>query len=343
MIEKLLIFNDLVEKKFNKKHIVVINPKLKDINPNLPIVIDTSSWEISKYFYNYINKLQLQNISKENKILNLYEEISKKYIYDDNVLSYIKKIQNGIYILPEWYGKTIDQTWKDNRSLHNRRVCYEIAREFAASLSMLLNDNNDNIVCIMWNKEKVHYYIGLITKKYCITLDMDDYINIKDLTRVKTNLTLEGIKIIEENDSNLFSKALESRNNKKEKSSALLIDKIMKEKNIIPQNILDYLNKTLYILKEYYNLDSQGLFEYMKELVSLKLKSKPIKIWKKIIINNNTNYIRCLLFKISNNYYIIDVETSEIRRFKIIEFFTKNTNYYIYNLLTEEKEKYNGK
>lgn len=217
MIEKLLIFNDLVEKKFNKKHIVVINPKLKDINPNLPIVIDTSSWEISKYFYNYINKLQLQNISKENKILNLYEEISKKYIYDDNVLSYIKKIQNGIYILPEWYGKTIDQTWKDNRSLHNRRVCYEIAREFAASLSMLLNDNNDNIVCIMWNKEKVHYYIGLITKKYCITLDMDDYINIKDLTRVKTNLTLEGIKIIEENDSNLFSKALESRNNKKRK------------------------------------------------------------------------------------------------------------------------------
>lgn len=55
-------------------------------------------------------------------------------------------------------------------------------------------------------------------------------------------------------------------------------------------------------------LDSQGVFEYMKELIGCSLGGKAReKIWKKIPGNEtDTRYIRCLLVNKDGETYLID-------------------------------------
>ena len=67
-------------------------------------------------------------------------------------------------------------------------------------------------VCIFWNKNLTHYFVGLTCGDYTITLDPDDFFNIKDLTRLKTGLTAQGICILEDKNS-VFKNELEEFNN----------------------------------------------------------------------------------------------------------------------------------
>ena len=78
-------------------------------------------------------------------------------------------------------------------------------------MTELLKDNNDYNICIFWNKNLTHYFVGLTCNDYSLVLDLDDFFNIKDLTRIKADLTAEGIVILEDYE-NKFKNALDKFN-----------------------------------------------------------------------------------------------------------------------------------
>ena len=86
-----------------------------------------------------------------------------------------------------------------------------------------------------------------------------------------------------------------------------------------------------------YKIDSQGIYEYMKEIVDTRLGSKDReKIWKKIEgeTNESTRYIRCLVLNIENQKYLIDVEQGILRPFDEKEFEEKKTHFLPYKELS---------
>ena len=179
---------------------------------NLNIKCDKADWNIPKEVQPFVDELSKNDkLSNEEKILAIYEELSKIYTYDDNVLSYIKRVDDDKFALPDWYGRDINEVWEANREEHNRRVCYEVSRYLAKSLTEIFKNNDDYDVCILWDKDLTHYFVGLTCSEYSLTLDLDDFNNIKDLTRLKTNLTAEGIKILED-DNNKFKNSLDNFN-----------------------------------------------------------------------------------------------------------------------------------
>ena len=210
-IEKIKKLNDLVSLYFRKKHIIVLNPEAKNNNIETledDIIYDNAKWKITDEFNEYINKLLKDDeLSTEDKILVIFEKICKDYVYDDNLISYIKKIDDDKFSVPDWYGRDVDDEWEKNREGHNRRVCYELSRYLAKALTELLKNNDDFNICIHWNKDLTHYFVGLTCSEYTITLDLDDFSNIKDLTRIKTGLTANGITILEDTQ-NKFKNAL---------------------------------------------------------------------------------------------------------------------------------------
>ena len=50
----------------------------------------------------------------------MFDFICKNYTYDDNLISYIRKIDDDTFTLPDWYGRDIDEEWEKNREGHNR-------------------------------------------------------------------------------------------------------------------------------------------------------------------------------------------------------------------------------
>ena len=41
------------------------------------------------------------------------KKICKDYVYDDNLISYIKKkIDEDVFSIPDWYGRDVDQEWE---------------------------------------------------------------------------------------------------------------------------------------------------------------------------------------------------------------------------------------
>lgn len=74
---------------------------------------------------------------------------------------------------------------------HNRRICYEFSRFYAKAINELL-EGNDSLEAFMFgDKENLHYVVGLTGEEYSVILDLDDFNNIKDLTRVKLGLKLK--------------------------------------------------------------------------------------------------------------------------------------------------------
>lgn len=296
----------------------------------------------------YVKKI-LSNfhMSDETRIISLYEELSKKYVYDDNLISYIQKVRDGLYTVPDWYGRQIDEVWENNRKNHNRRVCFELAREFAAGLNEIFKDNDDYNICILWDIEQTHYYVGLTCSEYSLTLDMDDFSGIKDLTRLKAGLTLEGIKIMPGTDKNaVFKSELQKYNERREKSGYNLI----KNERFISDNIdeseqIGFLRKAMEFMTEDLKLDSQGVFEYMKELIGCSLGGKAReKIWKKIPGNEtDTRYIRCLLVNKDGETYLIDGDSKEVRLFDREEFEKEDRIYLPFDELERDRKPYSGK
>jgi hypothetical protein len=362
-LSKLVSLNSL------KKPKIVLNPeeeyimKAKKNNENLDhlnvdIMTDTAKWKISPEIQSFVEELAKDNsLSNEEKILFVFEKLSKDYLYDDNILSYIKKGEEK-YELPAWYGRNVDQEWEKNRESHNRRVCYEISRCLAKALTELFKDNNNINTCILWDTDVTHYYVGLTCNDYTLTLDLDNFDKIKDITRIKTGLTAEGIDILEDND-NKFKKALDHFNKGKEKYAVKKIEDEIKEKgkNDISEQLsgdeeneedddIQFLKKAMEILCEDYNIDSQGLFEYMKEIIDINIgPEKREKIWKKIKLEktSETRYMRNLIVNKDNKKYLIDVDERIIRPFSEKEFEKDNSEFERYkNVSRDWDEHYSG-
>lgn len=358
-VEKLKRLNDLVSLAVRKKNIIVLNPAERENEKKIgsDIIYDKADWKITEEFSTYVKELSEDDtLSIEDKILSIYEKICKDYVYDDNLISYIKKVDDDVFSLPDWYGRDIDEEWESNRESHKRRVCYELSRYSAKALTELLKDNDDYNVCIHWNKDLTHYFVGLSCSEYSVILDPDDFFNIKDLTRLKAGLNTQGIKILEDPE-NKFKNALDKFN---EGKSEYAINKIKDEiendnsiqnssenEKINENEDIIFLNNVIKILSEKYKLDSQGIYEYLKEIVDIKLGSESReKIWKRIDGDDkeSTRYIRCLLIKTDEQESLIDVDERKIRPFDREEFKMKKTKFIPYNELSRGGyDYYNGR
>ena len=350
-ISELLKLKELASLSSKRKPKIILNPKEKQNNEeNLDedIIYDKAEWKISKEQQEFTKKLSTNNLlNNEEKILYIFDRMCKQYTYDDNILSYMQKIDTDTFALPDWYGRDIDLDWERNREKHNRRVCYEVSRYLAESLRELFKNDESYNICILWDKELTHYFVGLTCREYSITLDIDDFNNIKDLTRIKTGLTLEGINILDD-DKGKFKYAL---NNYNEGRSKHAIKKIKSEINNLtidneeknednnqsedPDDII-FLKYAIQILNEKYNIDSQGLYEYMKEIVDIKLGPESRKkVWKRLDgkVDEDTRYIRCLILNVDDKEYIIDVDKKLLRLFDENELTEKNSVFIPYKEL----------
>ncbi len=359
-MDKLIKLSDLASLSFRRKHTIVLNPEGEDKkteNLSADIIYDKAEWKIPGEIRTFVDELsQNSQLSQEEKILSIYKELCKKYVYDDNLISYIQKIDDDSYTLPDWYGRDVDQEWKKNREQHNRRVCYEVSRYLAKSLIELFKDNEDLNVSILWDKGLTHYFVGLTCSEYSITLDIDDFNDIKDLTRLKTGLTAEGIVILEDKNGK-FRSALDKFNEGRSKDAIRKMENETNDtafanpdsesQNLGASDDIIFLRNTIEILRDKYNIDSQGLYEYMKEIVDIKLGPKARKkVWKQIKGKNSeeTRYIRCLILDIDGQKYIIDVDSALLRPFDKDELEREDRNFIPYKeLLSEELVSYRSR
>ena len=269
------------------------------------IEYDQVKWELDESLQKLVNTLlEEDTIDFEEKVLRIYKYIRLNYVYDDNVLYFFKKDSrdpNNIkYIAVDWYGRIIDKKWKENRKNHNRRVCYEFARFYAKAINEMLIGNDNCEAFMLGDKENLHYVVGLTGNEYSIILDPDDFNNIKDLTRLKLGLTINGIKILRDN-SGKFQKAVDKFNQDK-KNELPEVEKT--RENLKDGNFIEYFKSVVEILKSY-NIDSQGFYEYMKSIVEQE-EIETEKVWKKINGDNEKRYARCSIFNLDSKTYLLD-------------------------------------
>ena len=269
------------------------------------IEYDQVKWEIDEPIKTLLEKLLKNNkLSFEEKILEIYKFICLNYIYDDNVLYFFRTdmsdINNIKYIAVDWYGRIIDEKWKENRKKHNRRVCYEFARFYAKAINQLLNENDDIEAFMVGLKDNTHYVVGLTGKEYSIVLDVDDFNSIKDLTRLKMGLTIKGIKILRDN-SGKFQKAIDKFN--KDRLNELTEVEEAKQ-NLKDKDIIEYFNQIIDILISY-DIDSEGFCEYMRVIIENE-EIEIEKIWKEVKGDNEKRYTRCLMFNFNSKTYLLD-------------------------------------
>lgn len=357
-IEKIKELNELVELFLKRKHVIILNPEEKDNKEQSElddsIEYDKADWKITDELNAYVYKMANNNqLSIEDKILGIFKKVCTDYVYDDNLISYIQKIDEDSFSLPDWYGRDIDSEWEKKRSAHNRRVCFELSRYLAKALTELSEQTTNYDVCIHWNKELIHYFVGLISDDYTIIIDPDDFFEIKDLTRLKTDLTINGIKILKDKYG-AFESALEKFNNGRSEFAYTKIQEDIAERdrsNEITEaesskskdnkteedEEISFFSKAMEILSEKYDLDSQGIYEYMKEIADIKFDgSQREKVWKKIEgeTNESTRYIRCLILHIKDQNILLDVDEKIVRQFDENEFDLKRANFIPYTELT---------
>ncbi len=269
------------------------------------IEYDQVKWELDEPIQSLVNKLLKDNILNfEEKILKVYEFICLNYIYDVNVLYFFKRdtsdLNNTKYIAVDWYGRIIDEKWKENRKKHNRRVCYEFARLYAKAINELLRDNHNLEAVMVGDKDNLHYVVGLTGNDYSVILDLDNFNKLKDLTRLKLGLTINGITILRD-DFGKFQKALDNFN--KDRLDELAEVKEIEEK-FKGKDDIKYFKSVIDILKKY-NIDSQGFFEYMRAKIEQE-KIKIEKIWKEVKGSSERRYLRCLIFSFNYKTYLLD-------------------------------------
>lgn len=269
------------------------------------IEYDQVKWELDEPIKNLVETLLKENtLNFEDKVLSIYKYICLNYIYDDNVLYFFKRdlsdINNIKYIAVDWYGRIIDEKWKENRKKHNRRICYEFARLYAKAINELLRENDKLEAFMVGDKENLHYVVGLTGDEYSVILDLDDFNNIKDLTRLKLGLTIKGIKILRD-DSGKFQKAIDKFN--KDRLNELTEVEEVKEK-LKGKDTIKYFNSIIDILNGY-NIDSQGFLEYMRSIIENE-EIEIEKIWKEVKGDSEKRYARCLIFNFDSKTYLLD-------------------------------------
>ena len=355
--------NGLVDMELHRKHIVVLDPKdekSSDISPKDNMIYDVGSWDLPEKLNTFVDSMSNNNrMSPEDKTLSIYEKICLEYVYDDNLISYIQKRNDNSFYVPDEYGRKVDENWEHNREKHNRRICYEVSRYLAKSLSILFEDREDVNICIFWDKGLTHYFVGLSNKEYSVVLDLDDFTYIKDLTRIKTELTADGIRILEDRHG-IFKSAVDKFNEGREKHATVAIEKELEKREkaeeqpeIIYSNDeqeneeMIFIQNAIEVLKEKYEIDSQGMFEYMKEIVDTIMGAQyRKKVWKVIPGEDKqeTRHIRCLIITLKNQKYIIDVDNQILRPFSADEFDKEEPEFLRYPDGTRDwGEPYNGK
>lgn len=269
------------------------------------IEYDQVKWELDEAMEMLVKTLSKDDsLSFEEKILNIYKYICLNYIYDVNVLYFFKRdssdLNNVKYIAVDWYGRIIDEKWKENRKKHNRRICYEFARFYAKAINELTSPNDNIEAFMVGDKENLHYVVGLTGDEYSIILDLDDFNNLKDLTRLKLGLTIKGIRILRD-DSGKFQRAIDKFN--KDKLNELAeVEKA--KKGLRGKDTIKYFNSIIEILNGY-NIDSQGFFEYMRSIIENE-EIEIEKLWKEVKGEGEKRYERCLIFNFNSKTYLLD-------------------------------------
>ena len=331
--EYIIEFYNEVKNSLEGEYKIILEPGRK-INEEW-IEYDKVKWEIEDSMKDLVQKLVKENkLTLEQKILKLYEFICLNYIYDVNVLYFFKKdlsYPNNIkYIAVDWYGRIVGSQWIENRKKHNRRICYEFARFYAKAINELITPNDKVEAFMLGDRENLHYVVGLSGEEYSAILDLDDFNNLKDLTRLKLGLSIKGIRILRDNFGK-FKKALDDFNNNRLEE----LPEILEAKNTLEgKDNIGYFNKVLEILN-FYNLDSQGFFEYMRAII----ESEGIeieKIWKEVKNVEEKRYVRCLIFNFNSKDYLLDSLDKTLKVIdkekldKKIFVFKPEENYYSY-------------
>ena len=268
------------------------------------IEYDQVKWELEDSIQDLVDKLvKDKSMELEDKILSIYNHICLNYVYDGNVLYFFRRdasdINNIKYIAVDWYGRIVDEKWIENRKKHNRRICYEFSRFFAKAINEVLEPQDKLEAFMIGDKENLHYSVGLTGEEYSLILDLDDFNKLKDLTRLKLGLTLEGIKTLRDN-SDKFQKFIDKFNENKLKELTE-VEELQKLKG---KDNIKYFEEILKILNVH-NIDPQGIFEYMR----IKIENEKIeieKIWKEVKGEVEKRYARCLIFKFDVNTYLLD-------------------------------------
>jgi hypothetical protein len=302
------------------------------------IEYDQVKWEMDKQIKDLVDKLlKDKTLNFEKKLLKVYEFICLNYVYDVNVLYFFKKDmsdpENIKYIAVDWYGRIIDERWKENRKKHNRRVCYEFARFYAKAINELLEENSEYEAFMLGDKTNLHYVVGLTGKDYSAILDLDNFNSLKDLARLKLGLTIKGINILRDETGRL-QKAIKEFN--KDKLEELVeVEKVKKE--LKDKDIEKYLSSVVNILNDY-NIDPQGFFEYMRIIIedeNIEIE----KIWKEIKNVPEKRYVRCLIFNIGSKTFLLDSDT---RTIKNIEKDKLDKNLFVFNPEENDYNYYGG-
>lgn len=286
-----------VEEQLDEEYKVVLEPST-NIKEDY-VELDCINWELEDTMVELVDSLKNNNkLTLEEKVLEVYKFICLNYIYDDNVLFFFKKRKddegNTYYIAVDWYGRIIDKNWIEKRKTHNRRICYEFSRFFAKAINILIGNRDDIESFIIGLKDNTHYVTVISGEDYSAILDLDDFNKIKDLTRLKTGLTLDGIRILRD-DKNILRNAIDKFNESRKQT---LIEKgNLKEK-------IEYFNKAINTIKEY-NLDSQGFNEIMKKIIEDE-KIDTDRLWKLEAESPEKRYVRCIGFEYESKKYIVD-------------------------------------
>lgn len=339
-LTRLSKLSNLVTNDLKRKPTIMLQP---DVNPfnmtgtadNINVNLDAEDWNIPESLEQFVKELALQDSSMEEKILVLYEKLCEDYTYDDNVLSYIKKNDDETFFLPDQYGRVTTDEWKEKRKEHNRRNCFEISRILAKLICRLIKytkTNKQYDVCILWDEAVTHYLVGFASNEYYLALDLDDFTQIKDLTRIKMGLTAEGIKVLEDTN-NKFTNALAKFNEGRAKIAKDFISEKVAEQvetnsttgtstRATSETIMEESDDALFIklaiqvLKEksqngeIKDIGPAGIFEFMKEIIDTKIGARARKkIWTEVQTAPGTGkpYTRCLIVKIDDIDYVIDV------------------------------------
>lgn len=271
------------------------------------IEYDKVKWTMDESIEILVNSLKKDDtLTFEEKILKVYEHICLNYIYDANVLFFFRKDtsdpNNVKHIACDWYGRIVGEDWIKNRRTHNRRICYEFSRFYAKAINELLDGNDKLEACMVGDKENLHYVVGLTGEDYSAILDQDDFNSIKDLTRAKLGLSIKGVKILRD-ESGKLQKAVDKYNENKPTELAEFVNtKASYKKQEI--SMIQYFEKVLEILKSY-DIDSQGIFEYMRYIVEEEGFDVE-KIWREVNAIPEKRYARCFFFDFNEKTYLLD-------------------------------------
>ena len=196
-----------------------------------------------------------------------------------------------------------------------------------------INDEYDLEAFMLGDKENTHYVVGLSGKDYSIILDQDDFNSIKDLTRLKLGLSLQGIHILRD-ETGKFKSVVDNFNKDRETH----LPEIAKAKaNLNDNNIIEYFNNIINVLNKY-EIDSQGFFECARALIE-EQGFNIEKVWKEDTRNTERRYERCLYFDYKNQTYLLDSIDKTLKPVRIEDI---DKNIFVFNAEEHDYKYYGG-